>query len=161
MLPSTALRGVHPLLSAIVEYLADKQPAGPQLFSSDLRERAVQRRMVREADQYFATALEHLVEAVLFTPPERWSEERIAAAHSDMRQELALWETMVAGDHLAGSLSAVDFTLFPLIALVRRMDKRKPGIWSPDLLGQKMSGWMNRMEALACVQATWPPHWKN
>jgi len=117
--------------------------------------------MVREADQYFATALEHLVDAVLFTPPERWSEEGIAAAQSAIKQELAMWETMLAGDYLAGPLSVVDFTLFPLIALVRRMDKRKPGIWSSDMLCPKMNGWMNRMEGLACVQATWPPHWKN
>jgi len=147
--------------AAIVEYLEDRHPDGPRLFSSDLRQRAVQRRMVREADQYFATALEHLVDAVLFTPPERWSEEGIAAAHSGVKQELAMWETMLAGDYLAGPLSVVDFTLFPLIALVRRMDKRKPGIWSSDMLCPKMNGWMNRMEGLACVQATWPPHWKN
>jgi glutathione S-transferase len=147
--------------AAILEYLEDKQPDGPPLFSSDLRQRAVQRRMVREADQYFATALEHLVEAVLFTPQERWSEESIAAARADIKQELAMWETMIAADYLAGPLSAVDFTLFPQIALVRRMDKRRPGIWSADLLGPRMSAWMNRMEALAVVQATWPPHWKN
>jgi glutathione S-transferase len=147
--------------AAIVEYLADKHPGAPPLFSSDLRERAVQRRMVREADQYFATALEHLVDAVLFTPPERWSDERIAAARSDIRDELARWETTIAGDYLAGPLSAVDFTLFPQIALVHRMDKRKPGAWSADWLGPKMNGWVNRMETLACGQATWPPHWKN
>jgi hypothetical protein len=68
---------------------------------------------------------------------------------------------MSADDYLAGPLSAVDFTLFPQIALVRRMDKRKPGIWSSDMLGPKMKDWMNRIERLACVQATWPPHWKN
>jgi glutathione S-transferase len=147
--------------AAIVEYLEDTHPGEPRLFSADFRQRAIERRMVREADQYFATALEHLVDAVLFTPPERWSEEAIAAAHSATKQELAMWETMVAGDYLAGALSAVDFTLFPQIALVRRMDKRKPGIWSSDMLGPKMNDWMKRMGGLACVQATWPPHWKN
>src|SRR4051794_20695634 len=56
--------------AAILEYLEEKSPDRVRLFSSDLRERAVQRRMIREADQYFATGLEHLVEAVLFTAPE-------------------------------------------------------------------------------------------
>ena len=54
---------------AIVEYLEDKRPGEPRLFSADLRQRALQRRMVREADQYFAAPMERLVEAVLFTPP--------------------------------------------------------------------------------------------
>src|SRR5829696_8597623 len=57
--------------AAIVEYLEEQQPGRPRLFSTDLRERAVQRRIVREADQYFAEGLERLVEAVLFTPSDQ------------------------------------------------------------------------------------------
>jgi glutathione S-transferase len=146
--------------AAIVEYLEDKQPE-PRLFSTDVRQRAVQRRMVREADQYFATALEHLVEAVLFTPKERWSQERIAAAAADLKSELEIWETLIAaGDYLAGGLSAVDFTLFPEIALVQRIDRRNPGLLPADLIGAGIAAWMRRMEAVPCVQKTWPPHWK-
>jgi glutathione S-transferase len=146
--------------AAIVEYLEDKQPGEPRLFSNEVRERAVQRRMVREADQYFATALEHLVEAVLFTPKESWSDERIAKAYGDLKQELALWETMISGDYLAGSLSAADFTLFPEIALVQRIGKRKPDLVTSDFTGPKISAWMERMQALPVIQKTWPPHWR-
>src|SRR6266849_445939 len=60
--------------AAIVEYIEDRWPGEPRLFSANLRRRAVQRRMVREADQYFAAAMERLAEAVLFTPQEPWSE---------------------------------------------------------------------------------------
>jgi hypothetical protein len=56
--------------AAIVEYIEDKHPGEPRLFASDIRERALQRRMVREADQYFADPLERLVTAVLFTKAE-------------------------------------------------------------------------------------------
>jgi glutathione S-transferase len=146
--------------AAIVEYLEDKQSGEPRLFSNELRERAVQRRMVREADQYFATALEHLVEAVLFTPQESWSDERIASAYGDIKQELALWETMISGEYLAGSLSAADFTLFPEIALVQRIGKRRPDLLTLDLMGPKIGAWMERMQALPVVQKTWPPHWR-
>jgi glutathione S-transferase len=66
--------------AAIVEYLEEKWQDRARLFSSDLHQRAIQRRMVREADQYFATSLEHLVEAVLFTPPEGRFQEKIDAA---------------------------------------------------------------------------------
>jgi len=146
--------------AAIVEYLEDKQPGEPRLFSADGRERAVQRRLVREADQYFATALEHLVEAVLFTPKEKWSKERIAAAAADIRKELATWETAIAGDYLTGALSAVDFTLYPEIALVQRIVGRNPSLLPDDLIGPRVGAWIRRMEALAGTQKTWPPHWK-
>jgi glutathione S-transferase len=146
--------------AAIVEYLEDKQPGEPRLFSNEVRERAVQRRMVREADQYFATALEHLVEAVLFTPQENWSDERIASAYGDIKQELALWETMICGEYLSGTLSAADFTLFPEIALVQRIGKRKRDLVTSDLMGPKIGAWMERMHALPVVKKTWPPHWR-
>src|SRR5438034_10055034 len=117
-------------------------PGEPRLFSAELRQRALQRRMVREADQYFAAPMERLVEAVLFTPPERWSEERIAAARADAHRELAIWETAVAGEYLAGALSAADFTLYPYVALVLRMGKRKPGLRSEERrVGKEGSGW--------------------
>ena len=146
--------------AAILEYLEDKQPTEPRLFSADLRQRAIERRLVREADQYFAAAMEHLVEAVLFTPRERWSPERIAAAGAELKQELALWETAIAGDYLAGALSAADFTLYPQLALVQRIGSRNPGLLAADMIGPGVSAWMRRMEALPCTRKTWPPHWK-
>jgi glutathione S-transferase len=146
--------------AAIVEYLEDRWPQKPRLFSADLRQRAVQRRMVREADQYFAEALERLVDAVLFTPQERWSEERIAGAWADVQKELALWEAAIAGDFVAGALSAVDFTLYPEVALALRIARRRPGLVTDDPTSPKVAAWMRRMEAMPCVQKTWPPHWK-
>jgi glutathione S-transferase len=146
--------------AAIIEYLEDKQPGEPRLFSVDVRHRAVQRRMIRETDQYFASALETLVEAVLFTPQERWSQERIGAACAEVKKELGTWETAIAGDYLAGDLSAVDFTLYPEVALVQRIASRNPGLLDADLFGPNMSAWMRRMEALPYTQKTWPPHWR-
>jgi glutathione S-transferase len=146
--------------AAIVEYLEDKWPGEPRLFSADLRERAVQRRMVREVDQYFAEALERLVEAVLLTPQENRSAERISAAYAGMRKELALWEGAISGGYLAGALSAVDFTLFPEVELALRLANRAPDSLPADFLGPRMKAWLNRMEALPIVRKTWPPHWK-
>src|SRR4051812_23340341 len=109
--------------AAIVEYVEERWRE-PRLFSADLRERALERRLIREADQYFAEALERLVEAVLFTPPEQRAPERIAVICADIRKELARWETMIAGDTLARALSAADYTLYPSVALVERMASR-------------------------------------
>ena len=146
--------------SAIVEYIEDKWPDRPRLLADNHQQRALQRRMVREADQYFATPLEHLVEAVLFTPAERQEPARVASAWAEMKAELASWEPAILGDYLAGNLSAADFALFPLIALGRRIAQRNPGLVSGDLTGPRLSAWLSRMEALPVVTKTWPPHWR-
>ena len=146
--------------AAIVEYLEDKSPGEPRLLSAEVRQRALQRRMVREADQYVAAAMEELAKAVLFTPQESWSEDRIAGACAALQKELAMWETAIAADYLAGALSAVDFTLYPYLALVSRIGKRKPGLVPADLVGPRITAWMRRMEALPVTRKTWPPHWR-
>jgi glutathione S-transferase len=144
--------------AAILEYLEDIAPT-PPLLDADPRRRGIQRRMVREADGYFAPELEHLVEAVLFTQADRREPPRIAAAWAGMRKELAVWEDLILGEFLARTLSAADLTLFPLIALGRRIAARNPGLTEGDLAGPKLSAWMARMEALPVVRDTWPPHW--
>src|SRR4051794_11823791 len=146
--------------AAILEYFEDKWQDRSRLFSSDLHQRATQRRMVREADQYFATRLEGLVEAVLFTSPDRRSQEKVDAAWDSMRAELAMWEGLISGDWLAGELSAADFSLFPEIALGQRIAQRNPGLTKGELLGSRLQAWTARMQSLPVVQRTWPPHWR-
>jgi glutathione S-transferase len=145
--------------AAIVEYLEDIAPDAPRLFAADPRRRAIQRRLVREADQYVAPALEHLVEAVLFTPPERREPPRIASAWQTLRDEVALWEGLIEGAFLAGDLSAADFTLFPELALARRIAARNPDLVQGTLTGPNLAARIARMEALPAVRRTWPPHW--
>ncbi len=146
--------------AAIVEYLEDKYPNAPRLFSADHHRRAIERRMVREADQYFSAALERFVEAVLFTPKDKWSKEEIAESIRAIAAELVLWETAISDDYLAGELSAADFTLYPQVALIRRIGERNAGLLPADLMGPRIGAWMRRMDALACTKKTWPPHWK-
>jgi glutathione S-transferase len=145
--------------AAIVEYIEERWPQ-PSLFSADLRQRAVERRLVREADSYFAERMERLVETVLFTPEAERDPARIAKFCSSLKSEYALWETLIAGDYLSGALSAADYSLYPLTALVARMASRNPTLIPADLAGPKITAWMYRMQALPVVQATWPPHWK-
>jgi glutathione S-transferase len=145
--------------AAIVEYLEDIGPPTHRLFADEPRRRAIQRRLVREADQYVATELEHLVDAVLFTPPDRREPARIAAAWAALRQELGLWERLIEGEFLAGDFSAADITLFPELALARRITTRNPGLVEGALVGPRLEAWMGRMEALPVIRRTWPPHW--
>ena len=145
--------------AAIVEYIEERWPQ-PSLFSADLRQRAVERRLVREADSYFAERMERLVETVLFTPEAERDPARIAKFCSSLKSEYALWETLIVGDYLSGALSAADYALYPLTALVARMASRNPTLIPGDLAGPKVTAWIRRMQTLPTVQATWPPHWK-
>jgi glutathione S-transferase len=136
--------------AAILEYLEDRKPE-PRLFSADIRERAVQRRLIREADAYFAPTMEHLLEAVM---------EKQPADDGPMREEIACWEEMFVGDFLAGPLSAADFTLYPMAALLDRVAQRNPQAMPADLIMPRLAAWMTRMAELDIVQKTRPPHWK-
>jgi len=146
--------------AAIVEYLEDKKPGEPRLFAADARQRAVQRRMMREADQYVAPALTAL--ALLLRPAagEPAAPDKLAAATADLQKELALWEAGLSGDYLAGALSAADFTLYPQVALVQRFLARAKAAAPAPLLGPKLTAWAKRLAALAITQKTLPPHWK-
>ena len=134
--------------AAIVEYIEDRWPSGPALFARDPRLRAIQRRMVREADQYLAPAGTRFV-------TEPGSEE----AARDLRQELALWEEAATGDYLSGELSAVDLTVYPFVALLLRIAGRRADFARGDVVGPRLAAWIDRMQALPIVQHTRPPHW--
>ena len=144
---------------AILEYLDERYP-GTKLFPGDVRQRALVRRMVQEADQYYALAMEKLVDQVLFTAPDKWDAEQIGEGRAGVAKELALWETLIRGDYLADVPSAADFTLYPLIALSLRMEKKKPDLELRGAIGPNIAGWMKRIESLPYFQKTWPPHWK-
>jgi len=135
--------------AAIVEYIEERWPEGPPLFAADVRERAVQRRIVREADQYLARIIERIAAGAGATD-----------AHGDLQEELTHWESVITGDYVAGPLSAVDLTLYPFLVLALRIAGRQPGFAVNSLLGPRLSAWLDRMHALPIIQTTWPPHWR-
>lgn len=146
--------------AAILEYLDERYPQGRTLFPGDVRSRATIRRLVREGDEYFAHTQERLVDQLLFTASDKWDHGEIAAARKSLAIELSLFETYLGGDYLAGELSAADFTLYPMIALCLRMEKKKPDLDLRAAIGAKLAAWMARIEALPYFDKTYPPHWK-
>ena len=147
--------------AAIVEYLEDKHRAhGDPLFPGDVRQRATVRRIIAENDNYLVQANERLVEQVLFTRKEEWSEEAIAGARKDLGGELARHESVLAAGWFAGELSAADHAIYPVIALALRMQMRKPDLAISALIGPRLAAWMKRFEALPYFGKTYPPHWK-
>ncbi len=145
---------------AIVEYL-DEKYGGPKLFPGDARSRALVRRLVQESDQYYAVAMATLGDEVRFKPQGEWDAAAIATGRETLAKELAMWERLIGGEWLTGStVSAADFTLYPLIALTLRMEKKKPDLDARAIIGPRIAAWMQRVEALPICRKTWPPHWK-
>jgi glutathione S-transferase len=147
--------------AAILDYLEDAYPdSGGRLLPDDVKARARARRLVREADGYLAPAMEHLVDDILFTAPEDWNVEAIAKARDAFIAELARFETELGGDFFAGDVGSVDFTLYPIIALALRAERKKPDLNLSANVPMKLAAWMRRVEALPYFTQTYPPHWK-
>jgi len=146
--------------AAIVEYLEEQYFTGKMLFPGGVRQRAVIRRLVREADEYLAHALERLVDQVLFTKQEKWNLQEISAAREAFVKELDMFEGYLRGDWFGGDLSAADFTIYPIIALCLRMERKKTDLNVSGAIGPKIAAWMKRIEALPYFDQTYPPHWK-
>ncbi len=147
--------------AAIVEYLDEQYPQdGASLFPGDARNRAYIRRLINEADLYFDAASRRLLQAVLFTKKEEWDESRIKRGREAVAEELSAFEDRLRGEYYADEISAADFTIYPMIALVLRMDLRKPDLDAASLVGPKVSAWMKRLESMPLFSTTYPPHWK-
>jgi glutathione S-transferase len=143
---------------AICEYLEERFPERP-LLPTDVRERAVVRRLCAEAQLYAGEYGDAYFDLTLFGGSTGTREE-IARARERFAAELARWETIIAGDHVAGALSMADFALYPTVAMVRRLEARKPELEAGTLVGPRLGAWMKRIEALPYYDRTYPPHWR-
>jgi glutathione S-transferase len=146
--------------TAIVEYLEERYPQQP-LLPKDARGRATVRRLMLEAVNHLSEADTDLMSATLFRKVDQPVDAAaIAAGQTKLLEELARWDAMLTGDYLAGALSLADFTAYPYIRLVRRIDERQPGNGLGDRMPQRLVAWMRRIEALPYYAKTIPPHWK-
>jgi glutathione S-transferase len=147
--------------AAIVEYFEDAYPDyGRRLFPGSVADRALIRRRICEADNYLAAAGNRLQRLVLFTKEEEWNAERITAARDELLAELDRWGREIRGDYLAGPLSAADYTVYPLIALALRCERKKPDLGLRAALPARINSWMQGVEMLPFFPRTWPAHWK-
>ncbi|MGH8682668.1 MAG: glutathione S-transferase family protein [Burkholderiales bacterium] len=147
--------------AAIVEYLEDAYPDyGKRLFPGSVTDRAVIRRLICEADNYLAPAGNRLLRLVLFTKEEEWNAERITVARDDLVAELKRWGPAIRGDYLAGPVSAADYTVYPMIALGLRCEKKKPDLALRAAIPERLNAWMQGVEMLPYFSRTWPAHWK-
>ena len=138
---------------AIVEYLEEKWPE-PRLLRGDARERARIRQLALDAHFYFETAFRKIQPS---------ANERIPAADRVRKlvDELALIERELTGDFRAGGqVTLADFTLYPMLALMRRLADRFEIKQLTQAIGPRTAGWMKRIETLPYFDRTYPPHWR-
>jgi glutathione S-transferase len=145
--------------TVILEYLDEAYPERP-LLPKDLQGRATVRRIAAEAENFLGPLIGNLVGATLFRKgPE--DANALADMHNRLDEELPRFETMLLGEYFASDLSLADFTVYPHIRLILRVDERQPGEhWSKHIPTQ-LAAWMKRIETLPYYERTIPPHWKS
>ena len=145
--------------AVILEYLEEKYPKAP-LLPKDVKARATVRRLATEIGDYVKTASNELTDLTLFrdTPA---SKEELAVAHKKMLEALQPFEAAFVGPYIAGELSIADFTMFPFVRMLARIEARKPGHGiADDRLPPKLRAWKGAIEKLPYYEKTTPPHWK-
>jgi len=147
--------------NAIVEYLDEQYPATAQLFHGTTHARAQVRRWIADLDDNFNSTLNHLTDAVIWTKPELRDSAKIDAARTAMLTELDFVAAQMSGDFLAGDkLTAADFALYPMLAMLARCDLKKPDLGMVAARPAALAAWAARIEGLPYFAKTLPPHWK-
>ena len=96
-----------------------------------------------------------------FTPEAERNAKHIAGGRETFAKEMEFFEQALRGDWLIGPLSLADFTLYPSIAQLVRMEaKQDPSLNVAAMLGPKLTAWRKRFEALPYFEKCTPPHWK-
>ena len=147
--------------NAIVEYLDEAYAGrGAPLFPGDVRNRALIRRLILEADNYFDKAIDPITDEAFAKKPEERDPGRLAKGKEDVIEEYALFARAMRGEFLAGPLSAADYALYPLVAFLDRCVRKLPDFDPAALLPPPLAAWKARIEALPYLDLTIPPHWK-
>jgi glutathione S-transferase len=145
--------------TACAEYIEEKWPE-PTLLPGGPRERATARRIVLEANYLndaFDLLRDHAVNAQKgeADPPEMMSKVM------DLAHEISAFEKGLRGEYAAGnSLSLADFSLYPVMALIRRIAGRLEVQPLVEAIGPRLQTWMGKIEALPYFDSTYPPHWR-
>lgn len=148
--------------SAMLEYLEDKYPAsGAPLWPADVTARAIARQRAAEILSHIDPLNGEIFGLVFGAGDKGVDVDAIAKWKRAMAAQLAIVDTWLDQDYLAGpALSATDFTLYPYVAFLGRIDSRKPDFKLLALVPPKLTAWMKRIEALPYFDKTYPPHWR-
>ncbi len=146
--------------SVILEYLDEQYPDGLRLFPRDVVKRAQLRKLINEVDIYFDLANRRLLNSVFFTAREKWDEDKISRSLSGVMKELDYFETAFI-DSLSRRAAAIfEFSMFPLIALMYRLDSIKDDLNFAASAPRWCQDWYEWLSAEEIFRSTWPSHWE-
>jgi len=142
--------------AAIVEYLDAQYPEKP-VFPREPKRAAIARRLIQEADLYLYPNSSRVFRQA-FRPDGESDANEIAEGTKLALAELDRLQSYLTSEYFVGELSAADYSIYPMLAIIRRMNERKPhvAIAIPD----RLVPWMKRIEALPYYDTTFPPHWR-
>jgi glutathione S-transferase len=150
--------------AVIPEYLEDRYPSADEahaLLPKNLETRALARRLAQEIDTYLFAQSHKLSIQYFFTPEAERNAAIIAKHKLGLLDEINFLEKEIRGDWLAGPLSIADFTLYPFLAGMFRIEAKKDAnLGISAALPPKIAAWRKRFEALPYFQKCLPPHWK-
>lgn len=148
---------------AILDYLSETfGDAGRTLWPVGIRERAYARQVMLEATNYIYPAVRKLVVEVIMRRNEPPDIPVVDEALTALVRELAGLEIRLRRPFLGGDTpGGVDFAVYPLLAICRRVTARSKVPAAADLSGPVTLAWMERIERLDFFPKTYPPHWKS
>jgi glutathione S-transferase len=137
--------------SVIIDYLEDKYPQNP-LWPQDLQEKALAKRAVLEIQDYIHPHVSKIMREILMNKNEP-SLELVEESKAALAKELSAF-------NFERPLGAVVFTLYPMLALMQRVERRKPIYKVGEVFTPKAMAFMKKIESLPYFEKTVPPHWK-
>lgn len=148
--------------TVILEYLDERFDTGGRLYPGDAKEKALVRRLVREAEEYlYKQGVDPIVDEFFWkgdAPPDM---EKVARWREKVREELQYFEKAMKGDFLMGrEMTAADIVLFVNVAYCKRVTFRKPEAGLTEVIPPKVAALAARIEALPYFDKTFPPHWR-
>jgi glutathione S-transferase len=146
--------------AAILEYLDERNPDAPPLFPADIHGRAIVRRLVHEIDVYVGQHISTLGGYVFRPAIPQEAEPFVERAARALREEIPRYEGWIRGPGLHGAVSAADFALYPMLAMIARLELRKPDLDLSSHIGPRVREWMKWIEALPYFDRTYPAHWR-
>lgn len=146
--------------NAIIEYLEERYPQKP-LLPKDIKSRARIRRIISAADSYLLPPIGDLAEETIYKS-DGGDAKLMAEAREKVYAELARFDAALPGAFFNGDeLSLADFTIYPHLRLLVRIEDRKPGLGIGGNMPERLTAWMKRIEALPYFAKTIPPHWRS
>ncbi len=147
---------------AIVDYLDSKYPTAGHglLFPKDIHKAAIAKRLIYEMDCYLTPIMSAFVTQILLKKDVARDPDFIDMTKDKFLNEINYYAKHIQKPFFMGEKSAVDYALYPIIALALRFEKHYP-LNLKEAFPKEINDWMLQMEVLPFYQKTYPPHWKN